>query len=281
MVSNETGNDNDLVAAQNMLQKFAGNQELTFSVVDDLNPEQIKNSVLVYLPRPDSNWPDIANQNPETKFIIVSDQILELPANTFQIYTPHDELIFVAGYVSALISNDWRTAAIVTDKSVNGSPAGEIFSNGVRYLCGLCAPIFAPVVFFPSIATVAEGDDTSSVLLSFSQIANNRPNVVYIDTSLITMDLTTELRQNGITIVGQKTVDASHNDMIDTLIGYDTSKALQSLLDNNLSSAEQKIKTSFKIQSQGSQLSVGKMSNLELVLTDLYNDLIGVHRIAP
>ncbi len=66
---------------------------------------------------------------------------------------------FVAGYLAAVITPDWRIAMLATDEEAQ---AAEAFVDGGRYFCGLCRPLYPPFVVYPAYALLpAESDATA------------------------------------------------------------------------------------------------------------------------
>lgn len=61
---------------------------------------------------------------------------------------------FLAGYIAAIITPDWRAGILDT-----GPAARTAFLNGVRYFCGLCKPAYPPFINYPQ----ASADGLSGV----------------------------------------------------------------------------------------------------------------------
>ena len=97
-----------------------------------------------------SPFPDIENlaqQAPNTKFLAVGFNDLEPRENLSVLRSgggAYDVQGFVAGYIAAMITMDWRVGVVSVQESDDALAAREGFRVGVKYYCGLCNPIYAP-----------------------------------------------------------------------------------------------------------------------------------------
>ncbi len=254
---------------QTMLQNYADMHQLQLTLSDSLNETLIQTADLIILDQPQQDWIGFANQFPLKQFIVISSKTNDLPENTYQISIPIEDIYFIAGYAAALTSEDWRAAAIVPDDSIDGSSLTQIFTNGTKYLCGLCAPTYAPVVFFPVVAKAPLGADENAVELAYGEIANNRPNVIFIPSQFLTSDLATSLRQNGLVIISDFSNSPLMNDLMDIRINYSVVDSLNQLLSAGLPTENHIIKPELTVETQLSKLSTGKITNLDKVISDL------------
>jgi hypothetical protein len=219
---------------QNSLENYAVTNNFEFITQNSLEVQNFRKSKLVFLISEDDAWLTIAKELPETNFILVSSKTFELPKNVIQIRTAMSDLYFVAGYVSAQLADDWRVGAILPAESIDGSQLSDIFSNGTKFLCGLCAPLYAPVVFFPTIAIVGDGSDINAINTSYGEIAINRPNTIFIPSKFLFSDVAINLKQNGHIILSDISPDSSKNDLMDIRIGFNVSEALNKILDSKI-----------------------------------------------
>ncbi len=51
------------------------------------------------------------------------------------------EQAFMAGVIAAMVTSDWRVAVVSRMDTAEGKIAGQAFTNGVLYFCGLCRPV--------------------------------------------------------------------------------------------------------------------------------------------
>lgn len=270
----ENLNPNQSIDIQTILQKYALENNLEFVNNNSLDAEQVKKSLLVFIYPTDENWKNIANESPSTRFIIVSPSEYELPENVYQILTPTSELYFIAGYLSAMVSDDWRVGAVLPDESIDETQISQIFSNGTKYLCGLCSPIYAPVVFFPTVSTITGSIDSNLLNAAYGEIAINRPNTIFLPSKFILDDVLLNIKQNGHVLISSQNNDTVNMDLIDIIIEFDISNALAEILDSNFDLNNHLVKTSFTILDKNAMLTSGKINHINLVFSDLQKGFI-------
>jgi hypothetical protein len=99
--------------------------------------------LIVALP-PDPGLAALIAAAPETQFLAVNIPGLEPAPNLSQIQAQGvrpDQSAFLAGYLAAAITQDWRAGVI----SLAGDATARLgFTNGVYYFCGLCRPAYPP-----------------------------------------------------------------------------------------------------------------------------------------
>jgi hypothetical protein len=136
-----------LAQAQSLIEAQAGSAGLVTETLTLLEPGNFNAEVklVVALSRP-SNLPDLMAAAPQAQFIVVSSDALEPSANLTVIRLQAEYQAFVAGYLTTLISNDWRSGGLIPAET----PAlQDAFANGGRYFCGVCAPGWPLGATFP------------------------------------------------------------------------------------------------------------------------------------
>ena len=104
--------------------------------------------VVVALP-PAAEIEQWADQSPDVQFVAVGISGLATKPNLSLIGPDgfrQDQLSFLAGYLAAVITPDWRVATLVDETNEAGA-AG--FRNGVIYYCGLCRLTYPPYYDYP------------------------------------------------------------------------------------------------------------------------------------
>lgn len=134
---------------------------------------------VVVMMAPETGLPEAVTANPGTQFIVYSDQELTTSANLSVIRLRRDRQAFLAGYLSTLITPDWRTAGLFAPDAA-GDAAEQAFINGGEYLCGLCNPYYAPLVLFPISARVSGSADASAWQADLDKLLSNIIYTVYV-----------------------------------------------------------------------------------------------------
>ncbi len=203
LIKNEnfTNEETDI---NNQLDQFAQSRALNYELVQDFDENLISSAELVVVMDPEENWIDLSANFSNATFLFISEKQLALPNNGYQIKLLPAEFYFLAGYASALVSNDWRISGILPDTSYDNTSAAQLFSNGVHYLCGLCLPVYTPLVRFPVTASLSSTANQDSIFSAISELSVNRPETVYIQSEFLTSETSTDLRNDGLTIVSNQ-----------------------------------------------------------------------------
>jgi hypothetical protein len=102
--------------------------------------------IVVALP-PYQDLNQLAENFPETKFLGVGFTDLE-PSDNLYLLKPsggdYDLQGFIAGYIAAMITDDWRVGVLSVQENEDALAAREGFQVGVKFYCGLCNPKYAP-----------------------------------------------------------------------------------------------------------------------------------------
>jgi hypothetical protein len=133
---------NDIVVGAGL--RWQVRQQLS---VSELVPEL---RLVIAVP-PDPGLVELVMAAPSTQFFALGLTGLEPAANlTILDMDPRpDQQGFIAGFIAAMLSDDWRVGAISLSDTVEGKSARTGFLNGVVYFCGLCRPAHPPFYEYP------------------------------------------------------------------------------------------------------------------------------------
>jgi hypothetical protein len=171
----------------------------------DFDQDQIL-YVVVLSPYPDAA--ELAASQPGTSFLGIGFDDLEPGENLSVIRSGKDRLDvqgFVAGYIAAMITPDWRVAAVGLSENSSAEAARKGFVAGAKYLCGLCLPKYAPTgpnylypkyVEFAPEAGAAEKQGAVQVLL------NRAVETFYVVPGAADPPLIEHLLSSGAVLIG-------------------------------------------------------------------------------
>lgn len=132
-----------------ILEEIAQQQAFLYEVKPSITIEEIQSRpipLIVILPG-EVDPKALAEAAPQTQFLAIGYSALTPQPNlsliSAQPYRPDWEG-FVAGYIAAAVTEDWRVAVVVDPTTTDGKAAQNAYRNGVRYLCGLCQPLYPP-----------------------------------------------------------------------------------------------------------------------------------------
>lgn len=107
--------------------------------------------IVVFTP-PASGAAELAAANPQIQFVVIGTPGLE-PTGNLSLIGPLGERPdwqgFLAGFIAAVVTEDWRVGVLGASDTPAGRAASLAFQKGAEYFCGLCNPHFGPIVDYP------------------------------------------------------------------------------------------------------------------------------------
>jgi hypothetical protein len=144
------GSDPTLVETLNpLLGSYLRAEGLRFQVLPRLTEEDFSTesyAIVVVIP-PYPEITNLAESAPDTKFLAIGFSDLEPGENLSVLESgggDYDIQGFVAGYIAAMVTTDWRVGVLSMQDDPDALEARDGFRTGVKYFCGLCNPKYAP-----------------------------------------------------------------------------------------------------------------------------------------
>ncbi len=258
----------DLLAA---LNELSSSDSLTVEEAPELTSGMVQpdwRTVIAY------NAGDALNEavaaNPAVQFIVYSDQELAPAANLNVIRVRRDKQAFLAGYVSTVITYDWRVGGLFSPDPA-GDQEEQAFINGGEYLCGLCNPYYAPLVLFPISARVSSTADTATWQTEVDTLLGNILYTVYVSPASQSPALLEALAQRGVTLVGTGTAPENIKDRWAASVVLDYTTPLREMWPTVLAGqGGQALETSIALAYINEEVvTVGKQRLIENVIQEL------------
>ena len=145
------GSDQGLIDELNpIIGSYIRDLGLRFQVLINLTADDFQYDdyqiVIVLAPYPELQI--LAESTPDTKYLAVGFNDLAPGENLSVLRSgggDYDIQGFIAGYIAALITTDWRVGALSVQENPDALAARDGFRTGVKYYCGLCNPKYAPI----------------------------------------------------------------------------------------------------------------------------------------
>jgi hypothetical protein len=184
------------------LTGLAAQDGLTFEVMTELNDLQLapETRLVVTLP-PDPGVANLAAANPQVQFLVLGIPGVAVTSNLSQIGSDGerpDQQGFLAGYLAAVLTPDWRVGVISQSASPAGKAAQNGFTNGVIFYCGLCRPSYPPFIQYPIQVDLAAVADPQAAVDS---LVSNAVKTVYVSPAANDQALLDSLAQAGLQII--------------------------------------------------------------------------------
>ncbi len=157
----------------------ASNLILEVRSTADLNnpPENLQ---LVIFSTADPQSAELSARLPGLPMIILNDETTPASRYISVIRPSRAQQAFIAGFIATLVASDFRSGALINQDDPFASQLEDSFKNGGRYLCGRCAPVYAPIVLFPQTATFSPSTDPQNRIAAFDALHQNRLETVYL-----------------------------------------------------------------------------------------------------
>ncbi len=170
----------DAQGVQAALEELSGSAGLILETRAGLEKEEITPDirVVVSLDAP-VNMGEMAAAAPQTQFIVFPSTDLPAAGNLTIIRRRLEYQAFVAGFVSVLLSTDYRAGALLPGDGPLGASLQEAFTNGARYFCGVCAPGYPLNVYFPQVAALPVASDGPAWQAAAAGMFDNQKVEVY------------------------------------------------------------------------------------------------------
>ena len=128
----------------------------------------------------------LAESAPETKFLAIGFDGLDTSENLSILGSggsDYDVQGFISGYIAAMITDDWRVGALSVQENPNALAARDGFRIGVRYYCGWCNPIYAPVgdsYLYPKFIDLPPDATDAEISINIDFLVDRAVNTFYI-----------------------------------------------------------------------------------------------------
>jgi len=184
------------------LSSAAETELIVLAEISDSDLEQ-NAKIVFYLPL-DPGLDELAARYPDVQFVAIGIHGLIAADNLTRIGPDGmgaDQIGFIAGVISAVVTPDWRVGAISVQNSAEESASNLAFQNGAKFYCGLCRQAYPPFHSYPL------GVEASSSEISTIQDAINALSNLDVDTIFLSPELSSEasaetLEAPGLRFIG-------------------------------------------------------------------------------
>jgi hypothetical protein len=113
-----------------------------------------------------------------------------------------DQLGFLAGFLAAVVTPDWRVGILIPKDSPDGNKAQQGFIKGVTYYCGLCRPAYPPFNEYPIYIQSQPKESSENQAAIVNLLIQQEVQTVYVFPGAGDETLFERLAQQGINLIG-------------------------------------------------------------------------------
>lgn len=192
-------------ALQAALADLAADAGLEFEALAALGDNGLDPAVQVVVAAgADPGLQAIAAQHPQVRFLAVGIPGLQGGGNLSVFGAGGqrpDRQGFIAGYLAAVITSDWRAGVLSAPDSPAGRAARNGFTNGLVFFCGLCRPAYPPFVQYPVFADVPANPTSTHLQAAVDLLVANAVKTVYVAPEAATAEGLEMLAAAGLQII--------------------------------------------------------------------------------
>lgn len=267
-----------------LLETLAENSIMRLVVLEEPAPEMITPEVQVVVgvgSNLDLNG--FALRAPGVSFVAIGDPDAAVTENLSLIGDPLVEMrqqAFMAGYVSAVISQDNKIAALIPEDSAARDLLAESYVVGARFYCGICQPIYPPYNAFPQWEALPSGITDEGFRPVVNTYFNIGVEVVYVHGELASPELLDYLEELGMKVVSDRSPDIQRSNWVGT-ITTDPAPALEALWTDLLAGVPGTHLPAAIVlnDTESGLISDGRMRLFDVMIADLQAGMVSVEII--
>lgn len=191
---------------QSLLSSWIPELGYRFQIRPSLSPTDFERDdirlVVVIPPYPEVE--ELVHNQPETQFLTYDIQNLELSSNLSMVGAESNRLDqqgFIAGYMAAMITPDWRVGVIGTSTSERTIAAREAFMTGAAFFCGECTPTSPPWYEYPLYFELGDKADQIAWQTAADYMIHHEVKTVYLVPGAGDNSMLQHLTASGINII--------------------------------------------------------------------------------
>lgn len=208
-------------AYQTAIYDLAQAQSMRFQVLNSLDPATLDPSLKVVVALvSDPGIATLAAAAPQAQFLAVNipgiaagGNISVLGGDGIRI----DQQAFMAGYISAMITEDFHTGIIIRKDDPAGRNAYTAFQVGQEFFCGLCNPLAGPFLDYPLVIEIPADAKPNEYGAYADYLIRNRVETMFIQDAVAIPELLEYLNTVGIFVIGMQTPPIEVNGWVVTL----------------------------------------------------------------
>ncbi len=264
---------------QSTLETLAGGSSLALTVVNALSAEQLTENVKIVVGVGEGiDLAGLAPGAPSIQFVAVDQPNTVAGANLSVIGDPvtdEERRSFMAGYLTALVSSDYKVGGIVPSDIPLTTESVNAYVIGARFFCGLCNPKYPPYNAFPQWETLPTANAQSGFQTVIDGMSSLGVEVVYIHHDLVTPDLLNYLSEIGMEVVGGGSPDRMRNNWVGT-VALDPGSALEEIWPELVAgTGGQQVPNAILLTDlDAGLLSAGRQRMFDEMAADLANNLV-------
>jgi hypothetical protein len=210
------------------LQTFAAANGLTYLETVDLAGDLTGVKIAVVFGDAGA-YKEQAAANSGIQFVFVGSTSGTAAGNISLIKERPQDLAFLAGYLSTIVAEDWRSGGLLASNSLPVENIADAFENGGKLICGLCTPIYPPYFYYPVYQDVSGKTAAADMMADVTVLADSKVDTAFVSASADLPEVLDALEAAGMFLIGENPASA-YAARYAAILGYDVNPALETML---------------------------------------------------
>jgi len=266
------------------LAQQAGFRFQVRNTLSELDLEPTLRVVIALPPNPGPGIAALAAAAPQTQFLAIN--ITEVTAggnvSVLANNVQTDDIAFMAGYIGAMITEDYRIGMIYPEGNAEALSALDAYTNGKTYFCGICRPFYYLPYDFPQAIAIPETEPPENYGgYAVYLIQQRQAEFIFVYPEIASPELLAYIGNSGAVQVGSVPQDNIIPLYWAASLSPDTIGAIQAAWPNLVAGqGGQIVQSPLRLTNVDSTLlGPGKQTQAEQVLADLLAGRISSHGV--
>ncbi|MDF1520705.1 MAG: hypothetical protein RQ728_07600 [Brevefilum sp.] len=240
LISDQGGDELTLSQVQTALETLTAEAGYALEIMGQASLEAMTGVLMVVSIGEDVDVNNFAQRYPEVPFVAVDNANAVPASNVHVIGDPivdQQNRAFMAGYMAALLSEDYKAAALVPSETDATEIVLESFVIGARFFCGLCQPKYPPYQSFPQWQTLPVENIEEKYQSIIDNFGNSGVEVLFVQGDLAASPVMNAASDYGMVVLSDQSPEMRLNNYAGTIIN-DPGQALMGLWSEILNGRE-------------------------------------------
>lgn len=216
---------------QESLEDLIADSEFSLEIQEGSSLDMLTNAPVVIALGGNIDVNNLAASYPEVSFVAIENAGAAPSTNVNVIGDPVNDQrrrAFMAGYLAALISEDYKVAALAPSDASMTDAVLESFVIGMRFFCGICQTKYPPYQRYPQWETLPADSSAETYQPILDNFENNGIEILYVHGDLISPPILTAIADRGTLVIGDRHPDTIRNNYAGTILS-DPATILESI----------------------------------------------------
>ncbi|MEI7847881.1 MAG: hypothetical protein WCK35_18920 [Chloroflexota bacterium] len=208
-------------AYQKAVYDLAQAQGFRFVVLNKLTPTDLEPTLKVVIDlAAETDIVGLAAKAPQTQFLAVNLPDIK-PGGNISILGGEKldikQVAFMAGYISAMITQDYQTGVLIRKGSPNQEAIINAMRTGQHFYCGLCNPYAGPFEKYPLLQDIPEDAKPSEYGAYADILLHKSVSTLFLEPGVDIPELLQYLQTVGVLMIGTQTPSEAVSGWVVTL----------------------------------------------------------------